>query len=386
MGQYLKTIYPGIFKYIGKKGTVYGIDYYDADGKKVRKIVNSRLGETQEELEKIRNLKRRGEYRAFAQGKKKTFNQFLDEYVKKIEDQKFYHNLIQYFIPVLRGKFGIRLLWEIDYKMLEDFRDERKKTPTQHGTPRSDRTVDVEMSILRKMFKKAYQWEWIQRNPFDRGEDLFYRKTGKRERALSPIEIRQLIDASSADLKPIILVAILTGLRKGDILNLQWKDIDLDTARITLTEQKTEKTRIIHLNQDMVMLFQNLPVKGEYVFPGRKGKPLTSVKRSFTTAIKKSGIDPGEGSKKVVFHTLRHSCVSQLIEKGADSLAVRNYINHASTQMTEHYAHLSEEYQRSTGKLLDGLYDIESVVGSKKKVRNKDLIEKEGESETLATA
>ena len=60
---------------------------------------------------------------------------------------------------------------------------------------------------------------------------------------------------------------------------------------------------------------------------------------------------------------LRHSRVSQLIERGADSLMVRNYVNHASTQMTEHYAHLSEEYQRKTGGLLDGVYDLKAVVG-----------------------
>lgn len=119
----------------------------------------------------------------------------------------------------------------------------------------------------------------------------------------------------------------------------------------------------------MVTLFQELPVKGEYVFPGRKGKPLTSVKQSFATAIKDAGLDPGERNQKIVFHTLRHSCVSQLIERGADSLMVRNYVNHASTQMTERYAHLSEEYQRRTGQLLDGLYDAEKVTG-KKIVRN----------------
>lgn len=367
-GQYLKTKYPGIFMYVGKKGTVYGIDYY-ANGKKVRKITGPLLGSAREELEKMRRLVKRGDYRAFVQAKKKTFNDLLEEYISKVQDQKFFQNSVKYFVPMLREKFSNKLLSEINYKVLEDFRDERKKTPTQHGTPRSDRTVDIEMSVLRKMFKKAYQWGWIERNPFDRGEDLFYRKTGKRERALTPIEVRQLIDASSEELKPIILIAVLTGLRKNDILHLHWKDIDLDKASITMTEQKTGKTRIIHLSKDMVILFEKLPVRGENVFPSRNGKPPTSVKRSFETAIKKSGIDPGEGTRKIVFHTLRHSCVSQLIERGADSLMVRNYVNHASTQMTERYAHLSEEYQRRTGQLLDGLYDVQAVV-SKKKVRN----------------
>ena len=371
MSIYLKTRYPGIFQYQGRKGTAYGIDYYDADGKRVKKVTGSLLKDAQEQLDKMKNLKRKGGYRAFIEARKKTFNDLLDAYIKKVQDQKFFQNSIRYFVPVLREKFNNWLLSEIGYKELEDFRNERKKVPTQYGGPRSERTLDIEMSVLRKMFKKAFQWNWIEQNPFDRGDDLFFKKTGKRERALTPIEARQLIDASSEKLKPIVLVALLTGLRKNDIFNLRWGDIDFDKTRITLTEEKTEKTRTIHLSEDMITLFQGLPVKGRYVFPGRKGKALTNVDRSFQKAIKESGLDPGKGGQKIVFHTLRHSCISQLIERGADTLMVKNYINHASTQMTERYAHLSEEYQRRTAQLLDGLYDIQRVTG-KKMVRNEE--------------
>lgn len=310
-------------------------------------------------------MKRKGTYRTFVQARKKTFNDLLEAYIKKIQDQKFYQNSMRYFIPVLKGKFGDQLLSEIGYKELENFRDERKNVPTQYGGPRSKRTLNIEMTVLRKMFKKAFQWSWIEQNPFDRGNDLFFKKTGKRERALTPIEARQLIDASSEKLKPIILVALFTGLRKNDIFNLKWKDIDFDKACIILTEEKTEKTRIIHMNKDLVTLFQSLPVKGEYIFPGRKGKPLTNVDRSFAKAIKGSALDPGEGNQKIVFHTLRHSCISQLIERGADSMMVKNYVNHASIQMAERYAHLLEEYQRNTARLLDGLYDVQGFIGKK---------------------
>jgi integrase len=371
MAIYLKTRYPGIFQYQGERGTAYGIDYYDADGKRVKKVTGSLLGDAQEKLANMRNMKRKGTYRAFIEARKKTFNALLDAYIEKVQDQKFFQNSIRYFIPVLRGKFNNWLLSEIGYKELEDFRNERKKVPTQYGRPRGERTLDIEMSVLRKMFKKAFQWNWIEQNPFDRGDDLFSKKTGKRERALTPIEARQLIDASSEKIKPIILVALLTGLRKNDIFCLRWTDIDFDKARITLTEEKTKKTRTIHLSEDMITLFQSLAVKGELVFPGRKGKALTNVDKSFKKAVKGSGLDPGKGSQKIVFHTLRHSCISQLIERGADTLMVKNYVNHASTQMTERYAHLSEEYQRRTAELLDGLYDIQRVTG-KKMVRNEE--------------
>ena len=130
----------------------------------------------------------------------------------------------------------------------------------------------------------------------------------------------------------------------------------------------------------MVTLLLSLPVKGRYVFPGLKDG-LRNIKWSFQVALKKSGIDPGEGMKKVVFHTLRHSCVSQLVERGADASMVRNYINNASQQMTEHYTHISEEFQRKTGRLLDGLYDVQKIY-RQKTVRN----EEQGEERSNVSA
>jgi len=168
--------------------------------------------------------------------------------------------------------------------------------------------------------------------------------------------------------------------RKSDILSLKWEDIDLDRGRISLIEEKTGKTRTIPLGQDMVTLLLSLPVKGRYVFPGLKDG-LRNIKWSFQVALKKSGIDPGEGMKKVVFHTLRHSCVSQLVERGADASMVRNYINNASQQMTEHYTHISEEFQRKTGRLLDGLYDVQKIY-RQKTVRN----EEQGEERSNVSA
>ena len=86
---------------------------------------------------------------------------------------------------ILRQHFKGKLLSQIDYKALEDFPDLRKDTPVKfkykEPRPRSERKVDMEMAILRRMFKKASLWEWIEKNPFDRGEGLFFKKCGKRE-------------------------------------------------------------------------------------------------------------------------------------------------------------------------------------------------------------
>ena len=183
MGEYQKTKYPGIFRYVGKKGTVYGIDYY-GDGKRHREFIGSKLDDARAKLEEMRQLSKKGGYQSMIRRKKITFDELLDAYIEKVKDQRFFKNSLSYFIPALKKHFGGKLLSGIDYKTLEDFRDLRKNTPVKfkykEGRPRSETTVDIEITVLRKMFKRAFIWEWIERNPFDRGEGLFYKKTGKR--------------------------------------------------------------------------------------------------------------------------------------------------------------------------------------------------------------
>jgi len=364
MGIYTRTRQPGIFKYEGKNGLVYGIDYY-ADGKRHRELVGPVFEDARAELQKMRDIIRRGKYSRVINQRTKTFNDLLEEYSKQMQDTSFYRRMIRYFKPVLLKQFGEKLLSEIDYKALEDFRESRKNASikTKYQTrPRSKRTVDIEMAVLRRMFRKAMKWGWIMDDPFQNAEDLFYGKTGKRERALTPDEVRRLIDASIPHFKPILLVGILTGLRKADILTLRWQNINLERARITLAEQKTGRTRVINMGKDLHALFMGLPVKSEWVFPGHNGKPFRDVRKALDTAIRKAGIDPGKENMKIVFHTLRHSAISQLIECGADTTMVQNYVAHASPEMTNNYTHLSEEYRRKTGELLDGLYDVAKVL------------------------
>lgn len=112
----------------------------------------------------------------------------------------------------------------------------------------------------------------------------------------------------------------------------------------------------------MIALVKSLPVKGEYVFPGKNGKPFKDVKRSFQKALKDAGIEQSEDPRrKVVFHTLRHTCISLLTERGADTTMVKNYVGHASEEMTERYTHLSEEYARRTADILNGVFNIEKL-------------------------
>lgn len=229
----------------------------------------------------------------------------------------------------------------------------------------SERTVNIEMSVLRRMFRKGVKWKMVEKNPFENADDLFYKETTHRERALTEDEVKSLINACPKYLKPIVITGILTGLRKSDILNLKWRDIDLKKGLVQLEEAKTGKIRNIVLNGDMITLLRGLPVKCQYVFPNKHGKPFTDIKRSFETALEKAGGKQSEDRRhKIVFHTLRHTCVSLLTERGADTTSVKNHVAHASEEMTKHYTHLSEEYARRTAEILNGLCGVIPVHGN----------------------
>jgi integrase len=357
----------GVFKRKNKdgiEGETWYVDYRDPNGKRIIKAVGPKK-DAEAYLGKVLAAIREGRFFDVKKENKTTFKELLDAYVEKVKDQRFYQTSVSYFIPVLKKRFEEKLLSEIDYKALEDFRDDRKKTPTQHGTERSERTVNIEMSILRRMFRKGVKWGMVEKNPFENADDLFFKENNRRERALTEDEVRRLIDACPKYLKPIVIAALYTGLRKSDIFNLKWRDIDLKKGLIRLEEAKTEKTRNIVLNSDMITLLQSLPVKCQYVFPNKHGKPYKDIKRSFEASLKKAGIEQSDDRRrKIVFHTLRHTCVSLLTERGADTTAVKNYVAHASEEMTKHYTHLSEEYARRTADILNGLCGVIPVHGN----------------------
>lgn len=120
-------------------------------------------------------------------------------------------------------------------------------------------------------------------------------------------------------------------------------------------ENKDYKVKLSHQDQDVLV----------YVFPNKHGKPFKDIKRSFERALKEAKIEQGDDRRhKIVFHTLQHTCVSLLTERGADTTAVKNYVAHASEEMTKHCTHLSEEYARRTAEILNGLCGVISVYGN----------------------
>lgn len=377
MGQYLKTHYPGIFKYVGKNGAVYGIDFYSG-GKKHREIVGPLLGEARKKLEERRSMAQGGDYESATNRRRITFEQLLQKYADIQKGEPYFERTRKYYLNILLGFFATRKLRQITPLDIEDFKKKRKDTPTQHRKERSGVSVNRELETLRHVFNKAVEWGMMDRNPFNRfSNPIFFEEDGGRVRFLEADEIQKLLSVSPPYLKNIIKAAILTGLRKGDLLSIKWSDIDLERGFLTYREQKKgDKFRIKELNDDMINLLMETLRRGDYVFCGPDGERLKDIKRSFSTALRKAGI------KDFHFHDLRHTSASHLLMRGASLKSVQEHLGHSSLAMTQRYSHLSRNFQRQEVQKLNGLCEE----NSKKLVRSAETANTEVQSDVQATA
>ena len=280
---------------------------------------------------------------------------------------------------ILTEHFGTRRLFQITPLDIEEFKKLRKQAPAKGKKIRSDVSVNRELEVLRHMLNKAVEWGMLDQNPFTRFRDpVFFGERNDRVRFLTQEQIPTLLSVSPPYLANLIKGAIFTGLRRGDLFNLKWTDVDLETGLLTFREQKKmEKLGFKYLNEDMIDLLMQIP-KGEsdYIFLGPNGKPLRDIKRSFHTALKKAGITDFH------WHDLRHTSASHLLMRGASMKAVQEHLGHTSIAMSQRYSHLSKDFQREQVNLLNGLCGE----NAKKMLRNEEIERLEGQPDVNATA
>jgi len=254
-------------------------------------------------------------------------------------------------VRYLREAFGEKRLKDISYLDLETYRNRRKATPLANGKPRTDATVNREMATLRHMLNKAVEWGLLEVSPFRKGARLTLRENNQRHRYLTEEEIERLLSACSPHLKPIVELALHTGMRKGELLNLRWEQIR--DGFIYLTETKSGKARQIPLSDRAAQVLRELQIRNKWKSPhvciGPDGKQLKDVKRSFNAACRRAGIEDFR------FHDLRHTFASHLVMRGANLKAVQRLLGHSDSKMTDRYAHLSPDHLRESVTLLDSL-------------------------------
>jgi len=380
-GRYERTATPGLFKYVGQNGFVrYGIDYYDAGGKQHREMVSSSLKETKEELAKKRNLAKQG----IVINKKITFREVAQKYAQLQEGKPGFENSQKYFLGYWKKDDRKEEEWRDmtltrcfgDYKLcrvgpldIETFKRQRAETKTKSGKVRTGIAINRELELLRAVLNKAKEWGYLDQNPFNRfSKSIMEPEDHGRVRYLEQNEIQALLSVAPEYLKNIIKAALLTGLRKGDLLGLKWEDVDLEKGILFFNEEKKRGRRQVKiLNSDMIELLMKIRKgKSEYIFnspvpkkkgekeyiayPDPDGRPLKDVARSFRTALKAAGI------KDFHFHDLRHCSASLLAQRGVPLQVIQRHLGHSSISMTQRYSHLSDSALKEGIDKLNGLF------------------------------
>ncbi|MHB1697439.1 MAG: site-specific integrase [bacterium] len=151
-------------------------------------------------------------------------------------------------------------------------------------------------------------------------------------------------------LKPVVITALNTGMRRSEILYLTWDRVDLANRIILLDKTKNGERREIPINDTLFaalsVLIRN--IKCDYVFYNPATlKPFSDLKRVFGTALRKSHI------LDFRFHDLRHTFASMLVMKGVDLVAVKQLMGHKDIKMTLRYSHLSQAHIRNAVGVLD---------------------------------
>ena len=229
----------------GKKREYWYIDY-TVDGKRKWESVGA-VGEVSKDIAKKLLALRKTEIVQDKLNAPKpkvipTFSEFTRQYLEFAKGSKKSWDRDMYALRSLEPFFGSYKLKDISPILIEKYKLERKQVV-------SPRTVNIELALLRRMFNLAVSWDKCKSNPMHKVK--LYKEPPAKERILSPEEEKALLDSSPEHLKPILVIALNSGLRYRELLDLTWNDVDLESGYIHVRKSKSGKGRKIPINETL---------------------------------------------------------------------------------------------------------------------------------------
>jgi len=197
------------------------------------------------------------------------------------------YNYLQH-IEALKDQFAGRYIDEVRKSHIAEFVAKKKRDGLKPATIRRY------LATLSSLFSFAERSGWLIQNPLARFDKRSLPESPPRTRFLARTEYRRLLSAAEPHLKPIIEVAVETGLRQGELLGLRWGQVDLDRREIRLVETKSKQPRVVPLSDRAVAVFVATSRIGDSIFVfanPRTGQRYKTVKRAFQTACKRAGIE-----------------------------------------------------------------------------------------------
>ena len=349
---------------IRKRGKNYIITYYEGSGRRRWETVGPNLHEARQVLADRMSERRTGKSRVPRD--KMTVAELVQKWkedyltvqqqlgrLKPSTLRSYQSNLDGHIAPF----FGAVALSEVRLASVQEF------IKVLLGKGLSPKTIGNVIVILKEMFKHAVQWGYLDANPVQyverpRGED-------KEMDVFTPDEIRRLLDAQEEPLRTLLLTAVLTGMRQGELFGLQWEDIDFARHLIhvrrslwhgTLGTPKSRRSRrAIDMppTLEQALQQQSTTRRSEFVFCSERGTPLDADNfrhREFPAALRRAAL------RRIRFHDLRHTYTSLLIAHGAHPKYIQSQLGHASIQTTlDRYGHLMPQLHQAEAQKLDQL-------------------------------
>jgi integrase len=222
-------------------------------------------------------------------------------------------------------------------------------------------TINREIALLSSVFTTAIAWKHTISNPV-RGVARF-EEPDPVERPLTSDEEIRLLDAARKHLKPILVLLINTGLRRNELLSLQWKNVHFATSQLLIpkTNCKRKQMRMVPLNSVALETLQALPRNHEYVFYNKKtGTYMRDIKTAFHAACERAGI------KGLRLHDLRHTFATRLRDKSESLTTIMKLMGHSKYETTLRYAHVLE---KSLHEAVEKLVDVSKASNIQKGIR-----------------
>jgi len=324
-----------------RRGKIWYIDCYQSNGARIRKKVGNSKKQAERVLEKVKTQVIEDKYFDIEKSKKIKLKDFAEKFIStycKANKNSWKSDVVH--LKQISSYLGDVYLNEITALKIEEFKRHRLEQGIKPAT------VNRALACLKTMFNKALEWQFLTKNPISNIKLL--KEDNKRLRFLEKEEIERLLCECSPHVKNVVYFALNTGMRRGEILNLKWSDVDFSNKLIFVNRTKTKEKRTIPINtqvERMLVKTRELYIS-EYVFCNEDGGRLKSIRTSFRNALKRAGISDFR------FHDLRHTYASHLAMSNVDLFTIKELLGHKRIEMTSRYSHISQSHKAKAVELL----------------------------------
>lgn len=298
-------------------------------------------------------------------------NNVFTSYCEANAHKKSLKDEANYFKNWISPYIGNKKLGEV---VLLDLERIRRKMTAEGNAPRS---IQYIKSIVRQLYHFASAHKFYSGDPPTVNFLKTTKSDNRRQRFLSLTEGEDLLNQVrkySEKTYQISLLSLHTAMRFGEIANLLWQHINIDNREILVIDPKNGETRAVYMTDRVLEMFSGMP-KGrpdELLFPSSGGGKRPRVSKVFFKAIDDLGLNEGITDRRmqVVFHSLRHSCASILVNSGVEIPVIAKILGHKTLAMTMRYSHINDRSVRNAMSVLDGQQTESKVIPIKENLRN----------------